>query len=224
MSVNEIAEQLNALRTNEIRNGWTKKVTNGDETFGLNLTTIQKFAKKLKTDPFLADELYSGSNHDLKVLATYIDDPESYTPDELSARIQQIYPSPFGEKFCEQVVARTPYAVHFIDLWEKSNDDNLRCFAFYTLASVAMEKNNLGEEFFNDHIKTIAKTIKKEPRQVRKAMYKALLNIGCRDNYLRNQCLEAARKVGLIRLDGSSSVDLLTKIKKSTQQRKPVFA
>jgi hypothetical protein len=55
-------------------------------------------------------------------------------------------------------------------------------------------------------------------------MYKALLNIGCRDKYLRHQCLEAARKVGLIRLDGSSSVDLLTKLKRNTQQRKTVFA
>jgi hypothetical protein len=224
MSVKEIADQLNALRTNEIKNGWTKKVTNGDETFGLNLTTVQKFAKKLKTDPFLADELYAGDNHDLKVLATYIDDPESYTQDELSARINQIYPSPFGEKFCEQVVAKTPFAVHFIDLWQRSEDDNKRCFAYNTLASIAMEKNTLGVEFFNEHVNTIAKTIKKEPRQVRKAMYKALLNIGCRDNYLRNCCLDAARRVGLIRLDGRSSVDLLTKIKKTTQQRKPVFA
>jgi len=224
MSVKEIARQLKALRTKEIRNGWTKKSTNGEETFGLNLTVVQKFAKKLNTDPFLADEIYSGTNHDMKVLATYIDDPDSYTQDELSARIKQIYPSPFGEKFCEQVVAKTAFAVHFIDLWQKEEDDNLRCFAYYTLASVAMQKNKLGEEFFNDHIKTIAKTIKSEPRAVRKAMYKALLNIGCRDNYLRNQCLEAARRVGLIRLDGSSSVDLLTKIKRTTQQRKTVFA
>lgn len=224
MSVTEIASQLEALRTKEIKNGWTKKVTNGEDTFGLNLTTVQKFAKKLKTDPVLADELYSGENHDLKVLATYIDDPHSYTQDELSARADQLYPSPFAEKFCEQIVAKSPFGVLFIDKWRDSNDDDLRCYAYYTLSAIATQKNKLGEEFFNGHVKAIAKTIKNEPRQVRKAMYKALLNIGCRDKYLRHQCLEAARKVGLIRLDGSSSVDLLTKLKRNTQQRKTVFA
>ncbi len=223
MSAKEIASALEALKTEDIKNGWTHRVTNGDKTFGLNLSTVQRFSKDLKKDACLADELYSGNNHDLKVLATFIDDPDSYTQDELSARANQLYPSPFAEKFCEQIVAKSQFAVLFTDLWRNDPDNDKRCYAYYTLSAIAKQKNNLGVEFFIDHIKAIAKSIKKEPRKVRKAMYKALISIGCRDQFLRDQSMAAAQKVGLIRLDGSSSIDLLSQIKKTTEQRRPVF-
>jgi hypothetical protein len=224
MTLDELTHRLKTIPTSEIKNGWTEKVTHGDDTFGLNISTVHKVAKKLDRDPVLADELYEGDNHDLKVLGTYIDDPKSYTLDEMSDRIEQVYPSPFSDKFCENVVAKSEHAVHFIDKWKKSSDDEKRCFAYSTLASIASQKNSLGEEFFVDHLDSISGCIKDEPRHVRKAMYKAMINIGCRDNFLREASMAAARRVGLIRLNGNSSVDLLLKLQKATASRKLVFA
>jgi len=224
MTLDRLTSDLKNISTDEIKNGWSKKVTNGDDTFGLNISTVQKVAKRVHTDPVLADELYASDNHDLKVLGTYIDDPESYTLDQMSDRIEQVYPSPFSDKFCENVVAKSSHAVHFIDLWKKSKDKDKRCYAYSTLASVAKQKNSLGEDFFVDHINSISGCIKDEPRHVRKAMYKAMINIGCRDNFLKKASMAAARRVGLIRLSGKSSVDLLLKIQKAAETRKPVFA
>ena len=224
MTLDRLTTELKNIRTDEIKNGWSEKITNGDKTFGLNISTVQKVSKQLDTDAVLADELYAGKNHDLKVLGTYIDDPESYTKDEMSDRIEQVYPSPFSDKFCENVVANSQYAVHFIDLWKKSKDADKRCYAYSTLASVAKQKNSLGEDFFIDHINSISGGIKDEPRHVRKAMYKAMINIGCRDNFLKEASMAAARRVGLIRLNGKSSVDLLLKVQKAAESRKPVFA
>jgi hypothetical protein len=224
MTLEELTTELKTIPTTDIKNGWSQKITNGDDTFGLNISTVQKVSKRLETDPVLADELYAGANHDLKVLGTYIDEPESYTLDEMSVRIEQVYPSPFSDKFCENVVAKSNHAVHFIDVWKKSKEDDKRCYAYSTLASVAKQKNTLGEDFFIDHINAISGCIKDEPRHVRKAMYKAMINIGCRDNFLKEACMAAARRVGLIRLSGKSSVDLLLKIQKATETRKPVFA
>ncbi|MFT4770579.1 MAG: hypothetical protein ACI9CP_001905 [Cryomorphaceae bacterium] len=224
MTLDILTAELKTIPTTDIKNGWSQKITNGDDTFGLNISTVQKVAKRLETDPVLADELYAGVNHDLKVLGTYIDEPKSYTLDEMSDRIEQVYPSPFSDKFCENVVAKSSHAVHFIDVWKKSKEDDKRCYAYSTLASVAKQKNTLGEDFFIDHINAISGCIKDEPRHVRKAMYKAMINIGCRDNFLKEACMAAARRVGLIRLSGKSSVDLLLKIQKATETRKPVFA
>lgn len=224
MTLQKLTAELKRIPTDEIKTGWTKKITNGDETFGLNLTSVQRIAKNKRKDPILADEIYSGNNHDLKVLATYLDDPESYTLDQMSLRIEQVYPSPFSDKFCENVVAKSHHAVHFIDVWKNSNEPVKRCYAYSTLASVAKQKNNLGEDFFVDHVDAISGCIKNEPRYVRKAMYKAMINIGCRDNFLKEASMSAARRVGLIRLNGNSSVDLLVKIQKAAESRKPVFA
>jgi hypothetical protein len=224
MTLDKLTAELKTIPTTDIKNGWSKKITNGDDTFGLNISTVQKVAKQLSTDAVLADELYAGNNHDLKVLGTYIDEPKSYTLDEMSDRIEQVYPSPFSDKFCENIVAKSSHAVHFIDVWKKSKEDDKRCYAYSTLASVAKQKNTLGEDFFIDHINAISGCIKDEPRHVRKAMYKAMINIGCRDNFLKEACMASARRVGLIRLSGKSSVDLLLKIQKATETRKPVFA
>jgi hypothetical protein len=223
MTLDTLRKELKSVPTQEIKNGWSEKVTNGDETYGLNISSIQKIAKDLSVDPILADEIYGEDNHDLKVLATYLDDPEGYTLDEMSERIEQVYPSPFSNKFCENVVAKSSHAVHFIDDWKDSKDANKRNYAYTTLAALAKQKNNLGVDFFVGHLEFIAATIKNQPRHVRKAMYKAMINIGCRDNFLRESAKNAARRVGLLRLDGSSSVDLLMKIQKASENRKLVF-
>lgn len=224
MTLEELTGKLKTIPTKTIKNGWSNKITNGDDTFGLNVTCVHKMAKKIGIDAVLADEIYSGTNHDLKVLATYIDDPEGYTLDEMSDRIEQVYPSPFSDKFCENVVAKSNHAVHFIDVWTNSKEADKRCYAYSTLASVAKQKNTLGEDFFVDHINSISGCIKDEPRHVRKAMYKAMINIGCRGNFLKEASMAAARRVGLIRLNGNSSVDLLIKIQKAVEARKPVFS
>jgi len=224
MTLDRLTTELKNIPTTNIKNGWTEKITKGDETYGLNISTIQKVTKQLDTDPALADELYAGNNHDLKVLGTFIDEPEGYTLDEMSDRVEQVYPSPFSEKFCENVVAKSKHAVHFIDVWKDSKEPDKRCFAYSTLASIAKQKNSLGEDFFIDHINAISGCIKDEPRHVRRAMYKAMINIGCRDNFLKEASMAAARRVGLVRLNGKSSVDLLLKIQKATETRKLVFS
>ncbi|MEM9050463.1 MAG: DNA alkylation repair protein [Bacteroidota bacterium] len=224
MTLDTLTQELKSISTIDIKNGWTEKHAKSDVTFGLNISSVQKVAKNLKKDAILADEIYSGDNHDLKVLATFIDDPESYTRDEISDRIKQVYPSPFSDKFCENVLAKSPLAVHFIDSWKDSDEERLRNYAYTTLASVAKQKNSLGVEFFVNHLNSISGSIKDEPRHVRKAMYKSMINIGCRDNFLKEACMAAARRVGLIRLNGNSSVDLLLKIQKVSETRKQVFA
>jgi len=224
MTLDILTEELRSIPTTDIKNGWTQKVTNGDETFGLNISCIQKISKNLDMDAVLADEIYSSNNHDLKVLATYLDDPDAYTIDEMSERFKQIYPSPFSNKFCENVLAKSPLAVHFINCWKNSEDKNLKNFAYTTLASIAKQKNNLGVDFFVGYLNSISGCIKDEPRHVRKAMYKAMINIGCRDNFLRETCMVAAERVGLVRINGKSSIDLLLKIQKVSKSRKTVFA
>jgi len=223
MTLDTLRQELKSIPNQEIKNGWSEKITNGDQTYGLNISSIQKVAKNLEVDAALADEIYGEDNHDLKVLATYFDDPEGYTKDEMSERIEQVYPSPFSNKFCENVVAKSSHAVHFIEDWKDSKEADKRNYAYTTLAAVAKQKNNLGVDFFVGHLDFISSTIKNQPRHVRKAMYKAMINIGCRDNFLRKAAKKAAGRVGLLRLDGSSSVDLLMKIQKASENRKLVF-
>lgn len=197
MTVDEVNDKLKSLKFNPVKNGWTHKDTHGDETYGLNFTRVQQVAKEIASDPFLADELYASSNHDLKVLATFIDDPKSYTRDELEKRSAQLYPSPFSEKFCQNVLAKTEFAVQFIDKWSHSTEASMKIYAYETLAEIAKNKNNLSPDFFGQYLEMIAEDMDKEPQQVQLAMCKALSAIGHRDEKLLRKCAHVTGKIDL---------------------------
>ena len=221
MTVDEVASKLKS-KSKEVSNGWSVLDTHGEETFGLNFKKIKSVAKGMECDPCLADELYATSNHDLKVLATFIDDADSYTRDELKQRCEQLYLSPFAEVFCHQIMAKSPHAVHFIDMWSHCDLSDYRCYAYYTLAEVAKHKNNLSDEFYARHLKDIAERIHEEPDAVKEAMQEALISIGCRDSKLCRQTYDVANAIGKIDFNNGKEIDALTKLEKTLNVRKPV--
>lgn len=222
MTVDEVVSKLKSESKEGVKNGWSILDTRGEETFGLNFSRVQNVAKSIKNDPCLADELYASSNHDLKVLATYIDDGGSYTRDELNKRATQLYLSPFAEKFCHQVMAKSPHAVHFIDEWSNCEIGDFKCYAYFTLAEVAKQKNNLSDEFYSRHLTEIARRIHLEPDTVKEAMQSALLSIGCRDKTLKNQSYKVANAIGKIDFEDGKAIDAVDKLDKKLNVRKMV--
>lgn len=202
MTLEDVVYKLQKQREKAIRKGWTREMTHGDETYGLNFSAVKEVAEELRKDPALADEMYAGSNHDMKVLATYIDDPESYTRDELNKRSEQLYPSPFAEKFCRQVLANSDHAVHFIGEWINCESCDHRAYAYHTLAELAKKKNRLSDEFYAACLEGITEKIHREKPDVKEAMYAAMLAISKRDAHLNAKGKETAEKIGEIKLAG----------------------
>lgn len=203
MTLDEISKKLELQGNQMPKRGWTREDTNGEETFGLNFTKVQEIARELESDPAFADELYSSGNHDLKVLATFIDDPKSYTLDELNKRAEQLYPSPFAEKFCRQVLAKSDHAVHFVDKWSECADCDYRCYAFYILSELAKKTNRLSNEFYARFLEDIAAHIHEETDTVKEAMQQAIVAIGARDKRLQKLSKEIAEQIGKVPVTGS---------------------
>lgn len=222
MTIDEVVIKLKSESKEGVRNGWSILDTQGEETFGLNFTKVQNVAKTIKNDPCLADELYASANHDLKVLATYIDDPSSYSRDDMNKRVEQLYISPFASKFCQEVMAKSAHAVHFIDEWSDCEIGDYKCYAYYTLAEVAKHKNNLSNEFYARHLRDISERIHEEPDVVKQAMKDALLSIGCRDPKLKAKSYEVANAIGKIDFTCGKEVDAVERLDKKLNVRKMV--
>ncbi len=207
MTLEEVAEKLKDKSSKTAR-GWTPDDTHGDETYGLNFTRILEVARGMKTDAVLADELYASTNHDMKVLATVIDDPKSYTLDELYKRTEQLYPSPFAEKFCRQVLAQSDHAVHFINEWIAEGNDAEKAFAYYTLGEVAKLNKRLSDDFFANYLDDISDNVHQESDFVKESMHWAIKSICARDACLNEKCAEVARKIGALRLSKGKVLEL----------------
>jgi hypothetical protein len=221
MTLHEIANRLQAKRNDTIKNGWTADQTRGDETYGLNYAKVQEVAREMHHDAVLADELYASSNHDMKVLATFIDDPKSYTLDELTQRANQLYPSPFAEKFCKQVLAHSVHAVYFVDKWLACEDCNLQAYAYITLSEIAKRQNKLSDVFFAMHLDAIALTFTKAPADVQYAMKCAAESIAGRNERLRAKAQVSEALLSLHKAPGNKKTKALATHEKSVAQSAP---
>ena len=187
MNIQEVEQMLKSIGKENVKRGWSLVDTKGDKTFGLDGRSIREAAKEVPTDPCLADELYSTTNHDLKFFATYIDDPVSYSRDEIIQRCEQLYASPFGENFCRKILAKTPFAVECLEMWEDSKDpDKLSCI-YYTLSALAIQKNNLADEFFLKHLEKLEDQLPEQENTVQESMSKALQAASNRNSSLRKE-------------------------------------
>lgn len=187
MNVQEIEQMLKSIGKENVKRGWSHVDTKGDKTFGLDGKSIREAAKNLPTDACLADELYGTENHDLKYLATYIDEPGSYSRDEIIHRCEQLYASPFGESFCKKILAKTPFAVECLEMWENSDDpDKISCI-YYTLSALANQKNNLADEFFLKHLQKLEDQLPDQDDVVQESMSKALQAACNRNSSLRKE-------------------------------------
>jgi hypothetical protein len=181
---------------------WKEKLLSDDNAFGLSAGQIEKLASAFEKDATLADELYTSNNHDLKLFATYIDDPQSYTRDELKARIRQLYPSPFAFKFCQNVLAKTPFGIHFIDEFSEHSDYCYRVYAYVALSGLAKAPNKLSDELYAKYIRKIEERIHQENDFVKQAMCQALISMGSRDSVLMGKSMDTAEKIGVLEIIG----------------------
>ncbi len=185
MTVNEVHDSLHTLRGNQDKSGLSAIDSEGNIKLGLNVSSIRQLAKEIGQDCVLADELYNSNILDAKILATFIDDAESYSRDEMLRRSEQLYPSLFAKYFAYNVLAKCSHAVHFIDDWSHSLDEDLKVYAYYALQKLAKCKNSLSQAFYFDRLTTISHDIHHVSDEVSEAMIASLEAIGERNPYLK---------------------------------------
>ena len=197
MKIKDVREKLEALEGKSKTPVWKKRKRSQDKTFGLTPEQIEQVASQSKKDHILADELYTTDNHDLKYFGVCIDDPASYNMNDMSKRVKNLYLSPFGIKFCEEVVAHTFYAVQFVDRMAFDRHYQNRALGFTILSEVANQRTNLSEDYFKSFVRYICNNLEEEDDpEVRAEMIKAVVNIGRRNKRLFNRTMTAAKKVG----------------------------
>lgn len=195
MTASEVHASLYALRSAPKHEGLSKIDSAGNVQLGIGITGLRQLAKEIGKDSALADELYHSNIVDAKILGTLIDAPESYSRDEIQKRSEQLYPSPFAQQFSYNVLAKCAHAIHFIDLWSHSQEEDLKVYAYYALQKVAKCKNSLSQAFYFDRLTTISRDIHHVSDEVAEAMLASLSAIGTRNAYLKRMSEKTANSI-----------------------------
>lgn len=199
MTLDETMQALKAAATEQTRKTYLRHGY-PEDTYGVKFGDLKKIARKLDGDHALAQKLWKTGNGDACTLATMIADAEEATPEELDAWVAEVKFSLIAQMLA-RYAAETDYAQDKADEWCASSDEFVGETGYHLLGKLALENEDLPDEYFEDHLRTIEKTIHKVKNYTRYAMNNAVIAIGVRNPKLTKLALAAAQRIGKVHVD-----------------------
>lgn len=172
----------------------------GENMFGVSFANLEKLRKQIKVDHELAAQLWATGNHDARVLATMIADPQLLTDRQAESWVKDLDNYTITEMF-GRLVARSPLGVKKTEKWHKAKDEWIASAGWRMIAQLALDNSQLPDEYFAPYLDLIAAGIHQQPNRVRYEMNGALIAIGLRNGVLEKKALEVARKIGKVVVD-----------------------
>lgn len=173
----------------------------GDDVFGTLTSEIAKLQKKIKVDHALAGELWKTGNAEARVLALQVSDPQRLTRADAD-RLLQEGQTRFLGCYLAKLLSRSPIARETMRAWMTSSDESTREIGYGLLSALLQdEPGALGEAEADEFLATIEREIHASPNRARHAMNGALISIGVFQPACRDRAIEAAQRIGKVRVD-----------------------
>jgi 3-methyladenine DNA glycosylase AlkD len=168
--------------------------------FGVKYADLYQLQRKIKCDPELARQLWRTGNHDARILATLIVDPQALTAKELDQWIGAADNHVLNDAV-SGVAARSPHARKKADAWRKVKGEWKSAAGWNVVGYLALPDTEATDAWLGARLTEIGKTIASAPNRSRHAMNGALISIGGYRPALRDRALEVARAIGKVEVD-----------------------
>lgn len=199
MQLDEVMAQLEQLGTEQNRKTYARHRVKG-AMFGVSYANLDKLKKKIKVDHPLAEALWATGNHDARVLATKIANPQQADLAQLHAWARDLDSYVICDAF-SGYAARTPHARALMEAWTPQPDEWIGRTGWLILASLALHDPTFTEDELIAHLAVIEAEIHSRANYVRDAMNSALIAIGLRTPALQDAALAAAARIGKVDVD-----------------------
>jgi 3-methyladenine DNA glycosylase AlkD len=199
MTIQQVLNELEAMGTAQNRKVYARHGV-GEKMFGISFANLKKLQKKIKMNQELAKQLWATGNHDARVLATLIADPAQITDSLLESWVKELDNYVIADAF-STLVNKTPLAREKMENWTTSNSEWIGQAGWNILSYLAMNADNLANDYFETYLDTIEREIHHRKNRVRYAMNNALIAIGTRNDKLEKRAIAVARKIGRVEVD-----------------------
>jgi len=222
MEINEALKTLETLGTEQNRKIYRRHGVLGAQ-YGVSYANLEKLRKKIKCDHTLAQQLWASGNHDARVLATQIADPQQADETLLSAWVSELDNYGLADAFAE-FAGKTPFARSLAERWANADAEYVGRAGWHLLAKMALLDPSLPDDYFESHLAQIAAQIHQRPNRTRQGMHNALIAFGARSDSLFALAAAAAESIGKVEIDhGETSCktpDTIPYMKKAREHRK----
>jgi 3-methyladenine DNA glycosylase AlkD len=191
----EVLERLEPLGSEEARAGMARYGIRTEDAFGVSVYELRRVAKELGRDHDLALALWATGNHEARLLASMVDDPEEVT----EAQMEEWAEAFDSWDICDQVTSnlfdKTPFAWAKVEEWSASPDEWVKRAAFATAAALAVQDKKAADEPFLVILELCRREAGDDRNYVKKAVNWALRGIGKRSPGLNRAAVRAARRL-----------------------------
>lgn len=220
MNKNEILEYLEINKEERGMRYWKNAGIKGMSSYGIGVTKLKAFAKKIGKNHDLALELWKENNYEVKIISTLIDDPKIITRSQINEQVKEVSFWLISHAYCGYLLPKYPGIKELSEEWAVSSNDLERRCGFQLLYNLAKDNKKLPNSYFNPIISRIENELQQEENFVKDAMNNALLTIGMRNKELNRKCIGVAKKIGQVHVDyGDNSCQAIDVVKHLTSER-----
>jgi len=190
-----ILAELRALGSEKGRAGMARYGINVEHAFGVSIYELRKVAKRLGTDHGLALALWASGNHEARLLACFVDDPDKVTPRQMDAWAGDFDSWDICDQACTSLFDQTKHAWTKATAWAKHDDEWIKRGGFALMAGLAWHDKNSADPPFHRFLAMVERAAPDHRNFVKKAANWALRNIGKRNRALNRAALACAKQI-----------------------------
>jgi len=196
MTCAEVMAELSSLtdvkiREHNIRSGI------GDNQFGVKMGDIRAIAKRLKTNPELAEELWATGNFEAMMLATLLMKPKQLSLEDLDRLVSSVTLSQVADWLGTNVIKQHPEKESVRARWmDSSHEITARMGWSLTAERIVKDPEGLDLVGLLDRIET---EMGRAPKVAQWTMNYCLAEIGIKYADLRERAIAIGEKIGAFR-------------------------
>lgn len=191
----EILTYLNSKSNPEAAKGMARYGITPGKLLGVQIPVLRELAKKYKRDHDLAAELWATGIHEVRILASMIDDPKLVSDDQMEKWI-----SDFDSwDVCDQVIMnlfeKHPDACTKALQWSNRISEYEKRAGFVMMARLAVSDKKAGDEIFLSFFPYIIEGADDNRNMVKKAVNWAIRQIGKRNLRLHAEAIKLSELI-----------------------------
>ncbi len=196
----DVMTQLESFGTDQNIKIYRRHGAASPRLFGVSYGNLNKLVKKIKTDHALAQQLWASGNHDARILAMKIADPDQATSAELDSWVNDLGDYILADALSE-FISKTTFVQEKAEAWMASSNEWISTTGWNLLGYLALNGQAMPDSYFEPYLQTIESDIHQRQNRVRYAMNNALIQIGSRNGALEPLAIITAKNVGKVDVD-----------------------
>jgi 3-methyladenine DNA glycosylase AlkD len=191
----KILEQLQDLANPSNVIGMARYGINSSGTLGISIYKLRDIAKGTGKNHSLALELWETGIHEARILAAFIEDPSSVSPEQMESWANDFDSWDVCDQVCTSLFDLTAYAYPKAYAWSGHPQEFVKRAAFSLMAGLAVHDKHAVDEKMASFLPIIVRESGDDRNYVKKAINWALRNIGKRNISLNKLAIESAQEL-----------------------------